>query len=324
MVIKNDLLSTPISFSIIMESYNSAEFIEVAIKSVISQTYPNWELIIVDDCSPDNANEIIRPFLKDKRIKLLVHKTNKGGGYADRNAIMKASNEIIGLLDPDDKLHENALEVMAKAYKEYPEYGLIYSTHWVCDSKLENPQISKEVGDTVPNQSNLINNKVSHFRTFRKDAYKKTKGINAKLRFADDFDLIYKLEEVTTLKFINKPLYYYRYHKGGVTKKFKFEVQLDRYVAQLNAYYRRLNKDIPNVKLSDLFIDYYQITFYKIINSLIYLGKNFKIVVIIKNFSNKSFYIYKILKKQFQRKRLKRKNFFLLESILAYIIKKSI
>lgn len=61
--------------SIIMPSYNTAQYIEKTIKSVLDQTYTNWELIIVDDCSTDNTDEVVKNYLTDKRIKYL--KMNK-------------------------------------------------------------------------------------------------------------------------------------------------------------------------------------------------------------------------------------------------------
>ena len=57
--------------SIIMPSYNTAEYICNTIKSVLAQTYSNWELIIVDDCSKYNTDEVVAPFLEDKRIRYL-------------------------------------------------------------------------------------------------------------------------------------------------------------------------------------------------------------------------------------------------------------
>ena len=59
-----------ISFSLLMTNYNNEKYIEEAINSVISQTYSNWELIIVDDCSTDNSIQIITPYLRNKKIKL--------------------------------------------------------------------------------------------------------------------------------------------------------------------------------------------------------------------------------------------------------------
>jgi len=119
--------SEDISFSVLMANFNNACYIKEAIKSVISQTFTKWELIIVDDCSTDNSVEVIKPFLKDKRIKLICHKKNLEYGGSLKTAADNASNVIIDILDPDDSLHETALAVMADSFITYSKYGFIYS-----------------------------------------------------------------------------------------------------------------------------------------------------------------------------------------------------
>lgn len=75
--------------SVIMPSYNTGKYIAESIKSVTAQTYTNWELIIVDDCSTDNTDEIVSPFLYDKRIKYLKNDKNSGAAVS-RNYILFA------------------------------------------------------------------------------------------------------------------------------------------------------------------------------------------------------------------------------------------
>ena len=88
--------------SIIMPSYNTAGFIEQTIKSVLAQTYKNWELIIVDDCSTDNTDEVVERFLTDKRIKYLKNKHNSGAAVSRNRALREANGKWIAFLDSDD------------------------------------------------------------------------------------------------------------------------------------------------------------------------------------------------------------------------------
>lgn len=88
--------------SIIMPSYNTAKYIEESIKSVIAQTYTNWELLIVDDCSTDNTDEIVQPFLADKRVKYLKNEKNSGAAISRNRALREAKGKWIAFLDSDD------------------------------------------------------------------------------------------------------------------------------------------------------------------------------------------------------------------------------
>ena len=89
--------------SIITPSYNSESFIEACINSVIAQSYTNWELIIVDDCSIDNTKEIIEKLsLSEKRIKPVFLEKNVGPANARNIALELARGRFIAFLDSDD------------------------------------------------------------------------------------------------------------------------------------------------------------------------------------------------------------------------------
>ena len=84
--------------SIIMPNYNGEKFIRESLESVLNQTYKNWELLIIDDCSKDKSTEIIKTHYKDKRIKLIELKENKGSSYARNIGLEKAEGRYIAFL----------------------------------------------------------------------------------------------------------------------------------------------------------------------------------------------------------------------------------
>jgi len=97
--------------SIITPSYNSAKFISQTIESAVEQSYQNWEMIIVDDCSPDNANKIIEEYCKkDNRIKLIKLEKNNGPAVARNRAIEESKGRYIAFLDADDLWKPEKLE----------------------------------------------------------------------------------------------------------------------------------------------------------------------------------------------------------------------
>ena len=101
--------------SIVMTSYNYANYIAEAIESVINQTYKNWELIIIDDASTDNSIDVINNYLNDSRIKLYVNEKNLGLAESLKKGIDLASGNWIAFLESDDKFTPNSIEEKVKA-----------------------------------------------------------------------------------------------------------------------------------------------------------------------------------------------------------------
>ena len=97
--------------SIITPAYNAAEYIAETIESVLEQTYPKWEMLIVNDCSKDNTAEIVQSYaVKDKRIKLINLKQNSGAAAARNTAIQNAKGRYIAFLDSDDLWKKEKLQ----------------------------------------------------------------------------------------------------------------------------------------------------------------------------------------------------------------------
>ena len=103
--------------SILMPSYNTGKYITESIQSVQNQTYPNWELLIVDDCSTDNTDEVVRPFLVDTRIKYFKNEKNSGAAISRNRALKEAKGEWIAFLDSDDLWEPNKLETQIRFMK---------------------------------------------------------------------------------------------------------------------------------------------------------------------------------------------------------------
>lgn len=114
--------------SIVMPAYNSERFIGEAICSVLNQTYRDWELLIVDDCSTDNTCGVVRSFA-DERIKLLCNSENLGAAMSRNRAIREAEGRWIAFLDSDDLWHPSKLETQIN-YME--KKGLSFTCTYYC------------------------------------------------------------------------------------------------------------------------------------------------------------------------------------------------
>ena len=123
--------------SIIMPSYNSGKYIARSIESILSQTYQNWELLITDDNSKDDTQEILRRFAaKDFRVRVFQMTSNKGPGYARNYSIEQARGRYIAFCDSDDCWLPMKLEKQLELMRE-KDCALSYSSYFTCSEKGE-------------------------------------------------------------------------------------------------------------------------------------------------------------------------------------------
>lgn len=112
--------------SVLMPAYGQAAYISDAIKSVMGQTYDNWELAIVDDGSPDKVESIVAPYLQDHRIRF-YHTANRGVSAARNYAASVTDGDLIISLDADDILAPDYIEKCVARMEEHPEIKVVYS-----------------------------------------------------------------------------------------------------------------------------------------------------------------------------------------------------
>lgn len=125
--------------SIVMPAYNAEKFIALTIESVLSQTYLNWELIIVDDCSKDLTRSVINSLaMKDQRIKLIALEKNFGAPAGPRNiGIRQAKGEWIAFLDADDIWHPRKLEIQLALMNQYHAvFSSTLSRNFINENKI--------------------------------------------------------------------------------------------------------------------------------------------------------------------------------------------
>lgn len=209
-------------FSILIAHYNNWEYFQATYQSILAQSYKNYEIIIVDDCSSnvDDFENLKKLSKENSNIKLLKNDVNKGVGYTKAKLIKNASGDVVGFLDPDDVLHEKAIEISMLKHKNMPDIVATYSQIMLCDENL-NPESIYPRSKQIKNNNKYffnINNEVSHFFTFKRKFYDQTTGINEELTSSVDFDLYLKLYELGDFNFISQPLYFYRQHEKGVSQ----------------------------------------------------------------------------------------------------------
>ena len=134
----NDLVS------IIMPSYNTGKYIAESIRSVLAQTYENWELLIVDDCSTDDTDTVLKQF-QDPRIRYFKNETNSGAAVSRNRALREAKGRWIAFLDSDDLWQPEKLQKQI-AFMQKNNYAFSYTNY----SEIDEDSVSRGVFVTGP------------------------------------------------------------------------------------------------------------------------------------------------------------------------------
>lgn len=115
--------------------FNAEKYLEDAIKSVLAQTFQNWELILVDDGSTDRSLEIARSFV-DPRIRIISDGSNRRLPYRLNQIINEAKYDIIARMDADDLMAVDRLEKQMKVLNENPEIDLVVTSLYSIGNKM--------------------------------------------------------------------------------------------------------------------------------------------------------------------------------------------
>lgn len=239
-------------FSILIAQYNNGKYFRDCYQSILVQEYANWEVIIVDDGSTDDSVEVIKNMIgDDPRFTFYENPENKGCGYTKRRLAELAQGTLCAFLDPDDAITPDALSLMVAEHEKHPEAAIIYSKHYFCDKnlKIEHSRPSKQV-ENSDSQFFDFDGYIHHFLSYKKTFYDQTVGIDSYLQRAVDRDLVLKLYEVGSAFFIDKTLYLYRVHKGGIsTNQNEDKAYFWYWVAIIDAAKRR------NINIEDIYLE---------------------------------------------------------------------
>ena len=208
-------------FSVIIPLYNKAPYIEKAIRSVLAQTFQEFELIVIDDGSTDNGFEIAKKVLSAAFPPLggqgAYSQLNKGVSITRNNGVKLAKYDYIAFLDADDWWDVDYLLEMKSLITKYPEAAIYTSSYYkVKNSKMIPAQIGVENGF----KEGYINYFKAYSRslwmpvtsitaTLRKSVFEEMNGFNPLLKLGEDFDLWVRIAAKYKVALLNKPLAYY-------------------------------------------------------------------------------------------------------------------
>jgi len=205
--------------TVIMPNFNGAEYIGVAIESILLQTFIDFELIVIDDASTDKSLEIIRSY-NDQRIKLLCNNTNLGVAESRNKGLRESQGEYIAFLDSDDYSYPSRLAEQLHFMEINQDFGMIGSSVEVID---ENGKSSGEVWEypepyyKIPSILLFKNYFVQSAVFARKIAF--PDGFyQSQFKVAQDYDLWVRIAKNSKVWNLPQVLVQYRNHQYGISK----------------------------------------------------------------------------------------------------------
>lgn len=240
------MLSMPITFSVIIPTYNHGHLLKAALDSVLNQTYQDFEIIVINNYSEDNTLDVLGQ-VQDARVQVINFRNNGVIG-ASRNVGIRASKgEYVALLDSDDTWYSNKLERIAEAIDTDPQVGLLcHDQALVGDGrKLERTHFGPPPGfqGTMHEFVLLISNGPSPSATVVARRYLDEVGLFSEdptLAFAEDLDLWLRLCKVCRFRFIPEVLGTHLFHTANASSN--VEIHLPAALAVLDKHCHELQR----------------------------------------------------------------------------------
>jgi glycosyltransferase involved in cell wall biosynthesis len=201
--------------SIIIPTYNRAHLIDRSIKSVLAQTYRDFELIIVDDGSADNTEQVVRSY-NDQRIRYLKHPKNRGVSAARNTGIKAAAGSYIAFQDSDDEWLPRKLEKQMALFEEDKkgDLGLVLCEYLVLEKEREThsaPNISNLDYEQLISHPGAFNEGPSRF-LLKRDLTAAELYFDEKLRACEDWDFLLRISHICRIDYVKEVLVKYIIH----------------------------------------------------------------------------------------------------------------
>jgi glycosyltransferase involved in cell wall biosynthesis len=227
------------TISLLIVNYNGARYLGEALDSAVTQTYRDFELLVWDDGSTDRSVAIAQAYAhQDRRVRVMAA-GHHGVAAARQAAIAQTTGAYLGWLDSDDLLASTALEETARVLHASPETGLVYTDYIEIDAAGHLQGYGDRCHMPYAKELLLLGFMTFHFRLLRRSVFEQVGGINTAYPYAYDYDLCLRLSEVTTVRRLRQPLYYYRRHDDAISAQKRPEQIRDSYQAIRAALQRR-------------------------------------------------------------------------------------
>lgn len=202
-------------FSVIIPTHNRADLLVRAVKSVLVQTEPNFEVIVVDDASTDNTPSVVAA-MSDERIRYIRHEKGLGSAGARNAGIREARGEFVAFLDDDDEWMAGKLAMQVDHFRRHPgaDLGVV-----VCGSRVLK---GNRVTEQIPRPRGWVYEELLAFRCHtttgtilvRRSCFDRVGGFDEAFPAFEEWDLLLRLSQEYTFDYVDQPLHLYYEHDG--------------------------------------------------------------------------------------------------------------
>jgi len=241
-------LEEPPQISVVVPIYGHFEYLQGCLSSLAEQGNSPFDIVCIDDGSPDPRVSLLLEELRDRNPRLFVHRVsaNRGIGSIQNMAVEIARGEYVAFLDCDDALAPGALEEVAATLQAIPDVDYLFTDRIDIDEKNETIRIARYGGydrlkfrsqDHIAND--LLDGMVaSHLKVIRRSVYQAIGGCDASYSGVQDWELALRIAQTHKFHYIAKPLYRHRIHTRSVTRSDNV-AQLRKTNAVLREYLER-------------------------------------------------------------------------------------
>jgi glycosyltransferase involved in cell wall biosynthesis len=247
--------------SVIIPSYNHSRYLRQRIDSILNQSFQNFELIILDDCSTDNSRAVIEEYAASiARIRTLYNSVNFGFPCRQWDlGVANSNGEYVWICESDDYAEPEFLEKAVSVLDKHENVGLVYCDATAVDERTQSSYLVSKGKSRIDNKkwkhdyinegraelsgylylNNLINN-VSGV-LFRKETYMQAGQADKNMKYCGDWFLYCRMLLISDIAYISQPLNTIRYHSGSTSNKYYIDSAYPREMARI---YRFVNQEI--------------------------------------------------------------------------------
>jgi glycosyltransferase involved in cell wall biosynthesis len=242
--------------SVIIPTCNRARLIHRSLNSVLNQTFEDYEIIIIDDCSDDNTEATIDKYI-DKNIKYFRHKVRKGGAAARNTGLGIAEGRFVAFLDDDDEWLPEKLKFQVEVLDNKPELGMVYTGYfYIDDIKKRTLKIFRPAKKGFIYNDLLKTNCVGTTSTplIRKECFDKVGVFDEALPACQDWDMWIRISKAFEIDYLKQPLVNFFIHNDRITRNVKAKIEGRKIL--LKKFYDDIKESKQNLSIHYFTIGY--------------------------------------------------------------------